>query len=96
MTDQPIELDEHRGMTAQKETVLRRLRTEIADNETQLRRRQQQLEVHMIAAPAANWLEAAEQARHVIDRYAASMCGQDPRIHTLIAAVLADFDRLSR
>ena len=95
MTDKPIDLDEHRGMAAQKETVLRRLRTEVADNETQLRRRQQQLEAHMIAAPAANWLEAVEKARYVIDQYAASMCGQDPRVQTLIAAVLADFDRLS-
>ena len=96
MTGRPVDLDGHRDMAARKETILRRLRTEIAGNETQLRCRQRQLAAHMIAAPAANRLEAAEKARYVIDQYAASMCGQDPRIQTLIATVFADFDRLSR
>lgn len=95
MTDKPIDLDQHRGMSAQKETDLRRLRIQVAENEAQLRRRQQELEAHMIAAPSVNWLEAAEKARYVIGQFAGSICGQDPRTRTLIAAVLADFDRLS-
>jgi hypothetical protein len=95
MTDNPIDLDRRRGTTAQKETDLRRLRIQVAENEAQLHRHQQELEAHLISAPAANWLEAAEKARYVIDQFAASICGQDPRTKTLIAAVFADFDRLA-
>ena len=58
MTDFPINLDEHRGMAAQKATELRRLVAEVAANEQALRLRQDELETQLVAAPAANWLEA--------------------------------------
>ena len=54
MTDKPIELDEHRGMAAQKATDLRRLLAEIAANEQALRATQDALEAQLIAAPASN------------------------------------------
>jgi hypothetical protein len=57
MTDKVIELDEHRGMAAQKATDLRRLLADVEANETALRLRQDELEAHLIAAPAANWGE---------------------------------------
>jgi hypothetical protein len=95
MTDKPINLDEHRGMAAQKATELRRLLAEVAANEQALRLRQNELEAHLIAAPAADWLEAAEKARYLIGLFGATQAGQDPRRQTLIAAVLTDFDRLS-
>jgi hypothetical protein len=95
MTDKPINLDEHRGMAAQKATDLRRLLAEVAANEQALRLRQAELEAHLVAAPAADWLEAAEKARYLIGLFGATQTGQDPRRQTLIAAVLADFERLS-
>jgi hypothetical protein len=95
MSDNPIDLDKHRGMTAQKETDLRRRRLEVSENEARLRHHQRELEAHMISAPAENWLEAAEKARYVIGQFAGSICAQDPRTQTLIAAVLADLDRLT-
>ena len=95
MTDKPIDLDKRRGTTAQKETDLRRLRIQVLENEAELRRQQHELETHLISAPAASWLEAAEKARYVIDQFAASICGQDPRTKSLIEAVFADFDRLT-
>lgn len=95
MTDKPINLDEHRGMAAQKATELRRLLAEVAANEQALRLRQDELEAHLVAAPAADWLEAAEKARYLIGLVGATQVAQDPRRQTLIAAVLADFDRLS-
>jgi hypothetical protein len=61
MTDKPINLDEHRGMAAQKATELRRLLAEVAANAEALRLRQDELEAHLVAAPAADWLEAAEK-----------------------------------
>jgi hypothetical protein len=94
MTDNPIDLDLHRGMAAQKATDLRRLLAEVKANEKALRTRQDELEAHLIAAPAANWPEASEKARYLLNLFAATLAAQDPRRQRLIAAVLADFDRL--
>jgi hypothetical protein len=95
MTDKTIELDQHRGMAAQKATDVRRLLADVEANEMSLRLRQDELESHLIAAPAANWEEAAEKARYLLNLFAATLTSQDPRRQQLIAAVLADFKRLS-
>jgi hypothetical protein len=95
MTDKPIDLDQHRGMSAQKATGLRRLLAEVESNERTLRLRQDELETQLIAAPAANWHDAAEKARYLLNLFAATLGAQDPRRQKLIAAVLADFKRLS-
>ena len=95
MTDKTIELDQHRGMAAQKATDVRRLLADVEANEMSLRLRQDELESHLIAAPAASWQEAAEKARYLLNLFAATLTSQDPRRQKLIAAVLADFKRLS-
>jgi hypothetical protein len=46
-------------MAAQKATDLRRLLADVQANERALRLRQDELEARLIAAPAANWREAA-------------------------------------
>jgi len=94
MTDKPVNLDHHRGMSAQKATDLRRLRTEMEANEQALRLRQEELESQLIAAPASDWHEAAEKARYLLKLFAASPGGLDPRRQRLIDVVLEDFDRL--
>jgi len=96
MTDRTIDLDDHRGMAAQKATELRRLLANVEANEKALRLRQDELEAHLIAAPAANWREAAEKARYLLKLFAASPSAQDPRRQKLVAAVLRDFERLTR
>jgi hypothetical protein len=95
MTDKTIELDQHRGMAAQKATDLRRLLADVEANQRALHLRQEELESHLLASPAANWHEAAEKARYLLNLFAASPTSQDPRRQKLIAAVLADFKRLS-
>ena len=95
MDDRPVDLDQHRGMAAQKATELRRLVSEVEANERALRQRQDELEAQLAAAPAANWREAAEKARYLIGLFAATPNAQDPRRQTLIEAVLHDFERLS-
>ncbi|MGO9702034.1 MAG: hypothetical protein ACLPX7_22540 [Xanthobacteraceae bacterium] len=95
MTDRTIDLDQRRGMAAQKATDLRRLLAEVEANEKALRLRQDELETHLLAAPAANWHEAAEKARYLLNLFAATITAQDPRRQKLIAAVIADFKRLS-
>ena len=96
MTDDTIDLDRHRGMMAQKATDLRRLLSEVEANESALRLRQDELESHLIAAPAANWHEAADKVRYLLKLFADTLAAEDPRRQKLIAAVLADLDRLAR
>jgi hypothetical protein len=95
MTDKPIDLDQHRGISAQKATGLRRLLAEVESNEKTLRLRQHELETQLLSAPAANWHDAAEKARYLLNLFAATLGAQDPRRQKLIAAVLADFKRLA-
>ena len=95
MTEKTIDLDQRRGMAAQKATGLRRLLADVEANEKQLRLRQDELEEHLMAAPAASWQEAAEKARYLLNLFAATVVSQDPRKQKLIAAVIADFKRLS-
>jgi hypothetical protein len=95
MTDKPVDLDEHRGMAAQKETEIRRLLHEVQADQTALRIRQEKLESFMAAAAATTWPEAAAKARYLIQLYATTPDAQDPRRQKLIAGVLADLARLS-
>ncbi|HUK47717.1 MAG TPA: hypothetical protein VLW06_09000 [Terriglobales bacterium] len=94
MTDETVDLDDYRGMSAQKATDLRRLLAEVAANQTALRLRQEELESHLLALPAASWPEAAGKATYLLNLFAVSLSAQDPRRQKLIAAVLADFQRL--
>jgi hypothetical protein len=41
---------------------------------------------------SANWREAAEKARYLLNLFAASLAAQDPRRQKLISAVLDDFE----
>jgi len=71
------------------------LLAEVESNEKSLRLRQDELETQLLSAPAANWHDAAEKARYLLNLFAATLGAQDPRRQKLIAAVLADFKRLS-
>ena len=95
MTQQTIELDEHRGMAAQKATELRRLLADVEANEILLRQRQAALEEQLLAAPALTWEDAADKARYLLSLFASSPCAQDPRRQLLIARVIEDFIGLS-
>ena len=95
MTEKTIDLDQHRGMAAQKATGLRRLLAGVQENEKALRLRQDELETHLLASPAANWEEAAEKAGYLLNLFATTLAAEDPRRQKLVAAVLADFKRLS-
>ena len=78
MTEQTIELDQHRGMAAQKATEIRRLVAEVEADERALRLRQDELEVQLVAVPAATWHDAAEKARYLLGLFASTPVAQDP------------------
>ena len=94
--DDPIALDEHRGMAAQRATDIRRRRGEVAADQAELRRRQQELEKFLLVAPSSTWAEVAEKAHYLITLFAETAAAQDQRRQKLIASVLDDLDRLSR
>jgi hypothetical protein len=96
MTDRTIELDQHRGMLAQKATEIRRLVAEVEADARALCLRQEELETQLVAVPAATWHDAAEKARYLLGLFASTLAAQDPRRQQLIANVLEDFARLSR
>lgn len=95
MTDEPVELDERRGMTAQKATEIRRCLQEVQADQVALQHRQEEFENFLIAAPAATWAEAAAKAQYLLQLFAATLDAQDSRRQKLIANVLDDFNRLS-
>lgn len=95
MTDKPVNLDEHRGMAAQKDTEIRRDLRQVQVDQAALRARQEKLETLLLAAPAATWLEAAAKARYLIELFAATPDAQDPRRRKIIASALEDLTRLS-
>lgn len=53
--DETIKLDAHRGMKAQQATEIRRLVADVEANEKELRKRQDELEIQLVAAPAKSW-----------------------------------------
>jgi hypothetical protein len=95
MTEKPLDLDKHRGMAAQKATDIRRVLAEVEHNARDLRDQQAILENHLLTVSSASWSEAAAKARYVLNLYAASLAPDDTHHRDLVAAVLADFARLS-
>ena len=95
VTDKPLDLDKHRGMAAQKATDIRRALAEVENNARDLRDRQGALESQLLSVPAASWPEAAAKARYVLNLYAAGLAPADTHHRDLVAAVFADFFRLS-
>ena len=95
MNDNPVELDRHRGMAAQKATDIRRILADVETNAKLLRDHQGAVEIQLLAVPAASWIEAAAKARYVLNLYAARLAPADTHHHDLVAAVLADFARLA-
>lgn len=95
-TEDPIALDQHRGMAAQKATELRRMKREVEANEHTLRARQEELQAAMISMPAQTWEAAAEKAEYLISLLAGRADMRDPRLNKLMTAVFDDFARLSK
>lgn len=95
MADEPLELDTHRGMAAQKAVDLRRALAETENHARELREREAVLERRLLSAASASWPEAAVKARYLLNLYAANLPKHDTRHRALIAAVFDDFTRLT-
>lgn len=94
MTEETIDLDGHRGMISQKVTMARRQSEAVRADQAALQGRREEMETHLLAAPAQSWAEAAVKVRYLIRLFAGTTEAQDPRRRQLIAQALADLDRL--
>ena len=90
----PVVLDEHRGMSSQRETDARRNRSEVEADQAALRRSRAELEKFLFAAPAADWPDAAQKALYLLRLFAAAPDARDPRLKHLIDDTTADLNRL--
>jgi hypothetical protein len=95
VTEKPIDLDERRGLSAQRATESRRLISEVEAHEAKLHRLRAEAEEQFLALPAVTWEEAAVKARYLLGLYGETLARGDARTKRLIAAVLEDFERLS-
>ena len=94
MTDRPIDLDQHRGVAAQKATDLRRVIAEIASQRAALRLRQDELEKYLVSAPSETWSDAVDKSLYLLLLFSATAEGQDPRRQKMIADLQVEFKRL--
>src|SRR6188474_1728260 len=95
MNDNPVDLDKHRGMAAQKATDIRRVLADVEANAKLLRDKQGVVEIQLLAVPAASRSEAVAKARYVLNLYSASLAPSDTHHRDLVSAVLADLTRLA-
>lgn len=95
MNDEPVDLDKHRGIAAQKATNIRRALAEVESNAKELRDRQALLESQLLSVAAISWPEAAAKARYVLGLYAAGLPPDDSHHRDLVTAILDDFARLA-
>ena len=75
--------------------AFRRALADVEANAKLLRDRQSAVEIQLLAEPAGSWPEAAAKARYVLNLYAAELAPDDTHHRDLVAAVVADFTRLS-
>lgn len=90
----PVNLDQYRGMAAQKETDVRRHLSEVEADQAARQVGNAEFEKFLFAAPTVTWDEAAAKAEYLLKLFAATPEAQDPRIKQMIAGVIEDFHRL--
>ena len=90
MSDAPLDLDQHRGMAAQKATDIRRILADVENTAKDLRDRHAVLENQLLSVPAASWPEAAAKARYIFNLYTAGLGSDDTHHRDLVTAVTCE------
>ncbi|WP_282610316.1 hypothetical protein [Pelagibius sp. Alg239-R121] len=95
MTDDTVDLDEHRSLTAQKMIEIRRHRLhEFEVDQSAMHGRHEKLMELLDAGPAKTWSEAAAKAQYLLQAFAALPEAQEPKRKELVAQTLGDLVRL--
>jgi hypothetical protein len=79
VTEKPIDLDQRRGLSAQRATESRRLISKVEAHEARLHRLRAEAEQQFLALPAATWEEAGVKAKYLLRLYAETLAGGDAR-----------------
>ena len=96
MTDEPVNLDGHRGMAAQRNTEIRRAPSRGSGlTKQRYKVARKNWRIFSNAAPAVTRAEAAACARYLLQLFAATPEAQDPRRQRLIACTLDDLARFA-
>jgi hypothetical protein len=95
MSETPTDLDNHRGLAAQKATDIRRVVADVEANAKLLREHQAAVELQLLAVPATSLAEAVAKACYVLNLYAADLAPTDTHHRDLVTAVLSDLTRLA-
>lgn len=94
VNDGPIDLDTRRGMTAQKETEIRRTLSGERADQAVIELRQREFEEALESSPAAGRHEAVAKAVYLLKLYGATQDTQSPLRARLVARTLEDLNRL--
>jgi hypothetical protein len=95
LADGPVNLDNRRGMAAQKATEVRRRLHDVQADQAALRTRREEFERYLLAMPATNWPEAAAKAEYLIRLLADKVEAQDTVRQKLISSSLEELARLA-
>jgi hypothetical protein len=91
MSNDPINLDEHRGASSRLTAKIRQqLLRDFQIEQTELRLRQDELESILSSAPSETWTEVADKAQYLLKLYAVSPEAKDPHRQSLIARTLSE------
>jgi hypothetical protein len=97
MTHNPIDLDAHRSAEGQQQTTARR--EQALEDQAQRRsflRRQAEREEDLLKAPYGSFEASARITIHLIELFALTKEGREPRRRRLIERALADLERLTQ
>ena len=89
MDEDTVDLDDRRGMAAQKATGMRRQLAAVHADHAALQAREEELEHLLLAGPATGWGEAVAKARYLLILFAQTPAAEDPRRATLAETEMA-------
>jgi hypothetical protein len=95
MTENLIELNEHRDKITRKTAEIRIRLQELQIDQELMQCRQEHLEVLLLDAPAKTWREAAMTAQYLLLLFSATPEAQNPSRQKLIEQAFDDFARLT-
>ncbi len=94
MVDDTTDLDGHRGMAGLQATVLRRNDLDVEKDRQAERAQKDERENLFVSEPSRNWPDVVEKARYLLIQFSEGIAAGDTRTQSMIAMVLADFERL--
>lgn len=96
MSNDLVDLDEHRDVVRQRAIENRRLLNGVLIDQSRLRERQDEIENDLILTPATTLAETADKARYLIQLFAASPEAQIGNRRALVKQVIDELSRLGK